>query len=63
VAQELEAVVLRCLAKAPAERYADANDLEAALAICQAAGSWTAKDAADWWRCRVKASNESSQAG
>ena len=33
----LEAVVLRCLAKAPGDRYADMNDLEAALCEAQIA--------------------------
>jgi serine/threonine-protein kinase len=51
VPPDLESVVLRCLAKVPAERYASANDLDAGLAGCQAAGTWTARDAADWWRC------------
>ncbi len=50
VPPDLEAVVLRCLAKEPAERYADAERLEAALADCQAAGAWSASDASQWWR-------------
>ena len=33
----LEAVILRCLAKAPGDRYADMNDLEAALCEAQIA--------------------------
>jgi serine/threonine-protein kinase len=63
VPRDLEAVLLRCLAKAPAERYVNANELEAALAGCGAAGTWTTKEAAAWWRCRIVASDESSQAG
>src|SRR5205823_1342932 len=54
VPQDLEAVVLRCLAKAPAERYADAEVLETALAGCQGSGAWSAQDAAQWWRCRTE---------
>src|SRR5262249_51825444 len=49
----LQAVVLRCLAKNPAERFAGAENLDAALADCQAAGGWSAQEAAGWWRCRA----------
>ena len=31
---------MRCLAKAPAERYPDAESLELALAECSCAGKW-----------------------
>jgi serine/threonine protein kinase len=37
---ELEAIVLRCLAKEPAARYADAGELAAALAECARALPW-----------------------
>jgi serine/threonine-protein kinase len=50
VPEELQAVVLRCLAKAPAERFASALDLDAALAVCQAGRPWTDEDARRWWR-------------
>jgi hypothetical protein len=50
---DLEAVVLRCLAKDPAERFADAESLDLALAGCQTAGHWTEKQAADWWRSQA----------
>jgi serine/threonine-protein kinase len=46
----LEAVVLRCLAKAPADRFPDIRSLDAALADCRDVGEWTERDAADWWR-------------
>ncbi|MEX2092921.1 MAG: hypothetical protein WD971_09600 [Pirellulales bacterium] len=36
-------------AKSPAERYADAKELEQALAACSAAGEWDARRAAVWW--------------
>jgi len=50
VPADLEAVVLRCLAKEPAGRFADADALDRALAGCACAGWWTAEDAAAWWR-------------
>jgi serine/threonine-protein kinase len=46
---DLQAVVLRCLNKDPADRYADAAHLEVALAACQCSGSWTREEAARWW--------------
>jgi serine/threonine-protein kinase len=46
--EDLEAVVLRCLAKPPAERFADATSLDRALAGCASAGQWTEERAAAW---------------
>src|SRR5206468_1479941 len=47
---DLEAVVLRCLEKAPEKRYPDAESLENALAACACASEWTQEMAAEWWR-------------
>jgi hypothetical protein len=50
VPRAIEKVILRCLAKAPADRYPDATALGAA--IDEAAKSlepWTRDDAARWW--------------
>jgi serine/threonine-protein kinase len=46
---ELGAVVARCLAKAPAERFPDVQSLEQALARLPCAGGWTDEQAAAWW--------------
>lgn len=50
VPTDLEQVVLRCLAKLPAERYADVPSLAAALDECEAAGAWSRARAAQWWQ-------------
>jgi tRNA A-37 threonylcarbamoyl transferase component Bud32 len=46
---DLERVVLRCLAKDPDDRYPDAEDLRRALSTCGSAGTWGAQQAARWW--------------
>jgi serine/threonine-protein kinase len=47
---DLELVIIRCLAKLPANRFQDAESLEKALAACECAGQWTQQRAAQWWR-------------
>jgi len=46
---DLEQIVLRCLEKDRASRYADVKLLAAALGACRDAGQWTEKDAVTWW--------------
>ncbi len=53
VSADLEAVVLRCLAKDPAQRFPDAESLERALAACACAEQWSGEQAAAWWRATV----------
>ncbi|MBY0512881.1 MAG: serine/threonine protein kinase [Gemmataceae bacterium] len=45
---DLASVVMRCLAKAPSERWPDSASLEEALAVTSVP-VWTAGDATAWW--------------
>ena len=50
IPEDLERVVIRCLAKDPADRFADADSLERALGECACSGDWDQDCAAQWWR-------------
>jgi hypothetical protein len=50
VSPDLEALLLRCLAKVPSDRPGDAAELLRALESCAVAGTWTLQDAAAWWQ-------------
>jgi hypothetical protein len=50
IPEDLERVVLRCLAKDPAERFPDTDRLERALSDCGCAREWDVTQAARWWR-------------
>jgi len=50
IPEELERIVLRCLAKKPEDRFQDAESLRMALASCELAGRWDRQQAAEWWR-------------
>lgn len=49
IAADLEALLLACLAKSPAERPASAHILRERLLTCADAGRWTNARAAAWW--------------
>jgi hypothetical protein len=50
---ELDAIVLACLAKRPADRPTTAWELEDRLAECELAEPWTREDARNWWQSRL----------
>lgn len=47
--EDLDAIVQRCLAKDPAQRFRDVTSLEQALAECSLAAAWTRVEAEAWW--------------
>ncbi len=47
---DLELVVLRCLSKDMADRFADVVDLERSLSECECSADWDQVAAARWWR-------------
>lgn len=50
IPEDLEKVVLRCLAKKPEDRFPEVGSLERALADCECAGKWDEQQAAVWWK-------------
>jgi serine/threonine-protein kinase len=49
VPSDLEAVILRLLAKKPGDRPADTRAFLADLEACEASRSWTSFEAREWW--------------
>ena len=49
IPSDLEQVVLRCLAKAPEDRFQNVNSLGQALSECEVAADWSREHAARWW--------------
>jgi eukaryotic-like serine/threonine-protein kinase len=50
---DLEAIVLRCLAKNPKDRYPDTPSLARDLEACADASNWSPEHAANWWRANL----------
>ncbi len=49
VPDDLEALILACLEKAPGDRPSSAAELGSRLAACQSMGEWTEAEARRWW--------------
>lgn len=62
IPEDLERVVLRGLAKAPADRFPDAESMEQALGNCICSRDWDQANAALWWRLEPASSWLSSSA-
>lgn len=60
IPDDLQQVVLRCLSKEPDDRFADATEMDRALAACAAAGDWDAQQAAVWWHDYYFATNSNT---
>ena len=58
VSPDLEELLMRCLAKNPASRPANARELDDALARCRNAADWTRELADEWWRKFAAAQSE-----
>lgn len=50
IPDDLELIIIRTLAKMPANRFQDVTSLAEALGRCACAGKWTDLQAAQWWQ-------------
>lgn len=61
VSSDLEALLMRCLAKSPADRPNDALDVLCRLDECVMTHQWTSEDALRWWAQSAEISSDSTQ--
>jgi serine/threonine-protein kinase len=57
VPADLAAVVARCLAKDPNDRFPSAAALDRALGQCGCAAGWSAERATEWWQVKTREGN------
>jgi serine/threonine-protein kinase len=50
IPEDLELIIIRCLAKKPDNRFQDVRSLAEALGQCECAGRWGPAEAAEWWQ-------------
>jgi serine/threonine-protein kinase len=60
VPADLEAVIQRCLRRAPDERFAEIQLVDRALAACACATSWGSSEAAAWWQAGTEGAGGST---
>ena len=63
ISPDLEVLLLRCLAKVPSDRPADAAQMQRELDRCAVEGTWTADDAAAWWADHERGAHAGAPSG
>jgi len=49
ISDEVDQIIIRCLAKDPDQRFSSVQELADAINLCPEANAWTAQDARLWW--------------
>lgn len=62
IPDDLERIIMKCLAKEPRDRPGSAEELDHLLAACADAPSWTPELAREWWRKHLSKQSASSSA-